>query len=365
MPGADGMSSKFMKNAFVGWTFTAGLYYPPDFDQSKLMPMKHLRPKGPQLMNIRMMFPFTMVCDSCHEYNYTGTKFTAKVEHIKQESYLGLKVYRFYGRCRHCWSEFTFKTDPKNSDYTMESGGKRTYEAWKDADMMEAQLREEKQREAEQDPMKALEQKTIDVQAEMQRLEDLDAIRTVNKRLGARDQTIEEALEFLFQREEKRAALEDRLPEGDQAELEGFREAQEERRRRKLEDEVEGPREEAAGSSAASNCSGGSSGSAAPARGGASGASAAIASAVAERASQTANKATSVGARFSIKRKAPAEDGEDVAAKRQEVASAAAEADATAASTATPVDAAASGAGSSAAAPSHGLGLGAYDSGSE
>ena len=29
--------------------------------------------KGPQMMNIRMMFPFTMVCDSCKEYNYTGT----------------------------------------------------------------------------------------------------------------------------------------------------------------------------------------------------------------------------------------------------------------------------------------------------
>ena len=33
---------------------------------------KALKPKGPQMMNIRMMFPFTMVCDSCKEYNYTG-----------------------------------------------------------------------------------------------------------------------------------------------------------------------------------------------------------------------------------------------------------------------------------------------------
>ena len=132
----------------LGWTFTAGVYYPPDFDASKLMPvkvakteqnadvtfphtstwrldeiygmffgglleninssmmrmmklcLKHwnvvrlqaLKPKGPQMMNIRMMFPFTMVCDSCKEYNYTGTKFTAKTEQIKGESYLGLKV---------------------------------------------------------------------------------------------------------------------------------------------------------------------------------------------------------------------------------------------------------------------------------
>jgi len=363
------MSSKFMKNAFVGWTFTAGLYYPPDFDQSKLMPMKHLKPKGPQLMNIRMMFPFTMVCDSCNEYNYTGTKFTAKVEHIKQESYLGLKVYRFYGRCRHCWSEFTFKTDPKNSDYTMESGGKRTYEAWKDADMMEAQMKEEKQREAENDPMKALEQKSIDVQAEMQRLEDLDAIRTMNKRLGTRDQTIEEALEFLFQREEKQAALEEQLPEGDQAELAGFREALEERRRRSLEDEVEGPREEAAGSSAASTCSGGSSSSgAAAARGAPSGASAAIATAVAERASQTANKATAVGARFSIKRKAGTEAAEEVRAKRSAVSTRedsvpAGQGAAADDSSALAGDTAAAGADDSRApATSQGLGLGTYDS---
>eukprot|EP00913_Durusdinium_trenchii_P009701 g9114.t1 len=90
---ADGtMSAKFMKSAFVGWTFTAGVYYPPDFDASKLMPVKALKPKGPQMMNIRMMFPFTMVCDSCKEYNYTGTKFTAKTEQIKGESYLGLKA---------------------------------------------------------------------------------------------------------------------------------------------------------------------------------------------------------------------------------------------------------------------------------
>merc|ERR1719221_2065433 len=170
-----------------------------------------------------MMFPFTMICDSCGEYNYTGTKFTARVEDIKHEVYLGIKVYRFYGRCRHCWAEFTFKTDPKNSDYTMESGGKRTYEAWKDADMMEAELKAEKEKEAEQDQMKALEQKSVDVQAEMQRLEDLDAIRTMNKRLGARDQTIEEALEFLFKKSEQENAAEKRLPAGDMEELKGFR----------------------------------------------------------------------------------------------------------------------------------------------
>lgn len=303
MPGADGMNSKFMKNAFVGWTFTAGLYYPPDFDSTKLMPLKHLRPKGQKpAMNIRMMFPFTMICDSCNEYNYTGTKFTAKVEDIKNEIYLGLKVYRFYGRCRHCWAEFTFKTDPKNSDYTMESGGKRTYEAWKDADMMEAQLKAEKERDAAEDQMKALEQKSVDVHAEMQRLEDLDAIRTMNKRLGARDQTIEEALEYLFRRDEREALEQLELPPGDLVELQGFRDQQEEKRRRALDEAVNGDADEdtIAGTSPASSSTATAPGSALGVQSSIQGA--AIASAIAERAGkQVAGRA---GARLSVKRKA-------------------------------------------------------------
>eukprot|EP00971_Amphidinium_carterae_P345518 6486522-Amphidinium_carterae.1 len=241
---ADGMSAKFMKNAFVGWTMSAGTYYPPDFDASKLIPVKHLRPKGvnAQMRNIRMMFPFTMICDHCGEYNYTGTKFSAKCEPIKSEAYLGLKVYRFYGHCMHCWSEFTFKTDPKNSDYTMESGGRRTYEAWKDADMAETQLKAEKALAAEQDAMTALEQKAIDVQAEIQRIEDLDAIRQLNKRNG-KSSTIEDALDWLFKQKEveekEEVQARARLSSGELKELREFMQEREEIKRRKLEDALD------------------------------------------------------------------------------------------------------------------------------
>mmetsp|Transcript_57218 Transcript_57218/g.167988 ORF Transcript_57218/g.167988 Transcript_57218/m.167988 type:complete len:344 (-) Transcript_57218:112-1143(-) len=314
MPGADGMSSKFMKNAFVGWTFTAGLYYPPDFDQSKLMPMKMIKPKEKQQsMNIRMMFPFTMICDTCNEYNYTGTKFTSKCEQIKQEEYLGIKVYRFYGRCKHCYAEFTFKTDPKNSDYTMESGGKRTYEAWKDADMVEAQMKQEKERDIEQDQMKALEQKSIDVQAEMQRIEDLDAIRTMNKRLSNRDQTIEETLKMIFEREEQ-AAVDAKAPSAeDNSEVAGFKAAQEERKRQLMDKELEefGEKADEASTAAAasSSSSGGASGSAGSGAGPAvSATDALVAKAVAERQKEQAAKKV-VGAKFSVKRKAPEAEG--------------------------------------------------------
>jgi len=309
------MSAKFMKNAFVGWTFTHGLYYPPDFDQSKLMPLKHLKPKGPQMMNIRMMFPFTMICDECKEYNYTGTKFTSKVEQIKHETYLGIKVYRFYGRCRHCWSEFTFKTDPKNSDYTMESGGKRTYEAWKDADMMENALKEEKERDAANDHMKALEQKSINVQAEMQMLEDLDSIRTMNKRLGQRDKTIEEALHYLFQREEKKVAEEAELPEADLAELSNFRAAQDELRQAGTA-EGEPPSSEAASTAGGASGSTGASGTTGAAAARAAGA--AMAAAAAESAS---SRKPAAGARFSIKRKLPATEADEDRGKKQAAAS--------------------------------------------
>jgi len=332
------MSSKFMKSAFVGWTFTAGVYYPPDFDASKLMPVKALKPKGQQMMNIRMMFPFTMVCDTCKEYNYTGTKFTAKTEMIKGEEYLGLKVYRFYGRCRHCWSEFTFKTDPKNSDYTMESGGKRTYEAWKDADAMETQMKVEKEKEAAQDNMKALEQKAVDVQAEMQRLEDLDAIRSLNKRNGARDDSIQGALDFLFKQNQSEKAEKDKLQGREIDELKGFQEAQEETRRKALDDEVEAANEGSTPSASSS----------APAAKD-SVAGAGILAAVAERASAQAAKAK---ARFTVKVKRKAEDLPEEPAKRQCTESTAS----AGSNTGTTPDA-------SAASPKSGGGLlGAYDS---
>jgi hypothetical protein len=319
------MSAKFMKNAFVGWTFTAGMYYPPDYDPSKLLPLKHLKARGEtkeKLLNIRMMFPFTMICDACGEYNYTGTKFTSKLEQIKSESYLGIKVYRFYGRCTHCWSEFTFKTDPKNSDYTMESGGKRTYEAWKDADMAESELKKQKE-DAEKDQMKALEQKSIDVQAEMQRIEDLDAIRTMNKRSGHRDQSIEDALEYLFKKEAEREAEKDDLVGGETEELADLMQAQEQMRREKLDAEVEGglSAHQSAASSSSSSAPIGSA-PASSSRGATPGQTAsvrdgAIAAAVAERASsQSAGKAA-VGARFTVKRKSQDDAEATDSSKRQ------------------------------------------------
>ena len=50
------------------------------------------------------------------------------------EEYLGITVYRFYFKCPQCSAELVMKTDPKNSDYTVEAGASRNYEPWRDAD---------------------------------------------------------------------------------------------------------------------------------------------------------------------------------------------------------------------------------------
>jgi hypothetical protein len=59
-------------------------------------------------------------CNTCGEYIYRGKKFNSRMETVKGENYLGIRIYRFYQRCPNCASEFTFKTDPEHQDYVAE-----------------------------------------------------------------------------------------------------------------------------------------------------------------------------------------------------------------------------------------------------
>lgn len=144
---------------------------------------------------IRLMAPFSMRCNSCGEYIYAGKKFNGRKETVNGEEYYGIKIFRFYIKCPMCSSEITFKTDPRNADYTAEHGITRNFEPWREgreedanADPL-AHIMEEEGLEGsdEEDPMKALEKRQDEAKREMEIMDALQDIRTRNARFDRVD----------------------------------------------------------------------------------------------------------------------------------------------------------------------------------
>lgn len=128
------------------------------------------------------MTPYAMRCDTCGEYIYKGKKFNARKETVEGETYYSIKIFRFYIKCPRCSAEITFKTDPKNTDYVAEHGAQRNFEPWREERLAGEESKLLKELEEENNPMKALENRTIDSKIEMDVLDALDEIRTRNAR---------------------------------------------------------------------------------------------------------------------------------------------------------------------------------------
>ncbi|KAL9937994.1 hypothetical protein V8E36_003539 [Tilletia maclaganii] len=170
-------------------------YYPVDFDPAKI-PRRKMAADRQQV--VRLMAPYSMRCNTCGEYIYKGKKFNARKETVQNETYYGIRIFRFYIKCTRCSAEITFKTDPKNTDYVAEHGASRNFEPWRDteggsgegaeeadADPLAHLIEEEeggKKRDAELDPMKALEARTLESKREMEVLDALQDIQTRNAR---------------------------------------------------------------------------------------------------------------------------------------------------------------------------------------
>ena len=155
-------------------------YYPSDFDPDKLRTIE--KKNKIKICNVRMMLPMTMKCYTCGTYTYIGTKCNMKVEPVEDEDYLGITLYRFYYRCSNCYSQITFKTDPKNNDYTAEIGASRNHEPWKDIMLAEEEFKNNKKMEMKDDAMKNLEYRTYDSKREMDILEATDKVKELNRR---------------------------------------------------------------------------------------------------------------------------------------------------------------------------------------
>jgi cell division protein FtsN len=81
-----------------------------------------------------------------------------------------------------CSAEITFKTDPKNTDYSAEHGASRNFEPWREEKAVEEEDRLAKLDEEENNPMKVLENRTVDSKREMDILDALHDIRARNAR---------------------------------------------------------------------------------------------------------------------------------------------------------------------------------------
>lgn len=185
-------------------------YYPPDFDPSKIPRCK--LPKNRQY-TVRLMAPFNMRCVTCGEYIYKGKKFNARKEDVEGDTYLGIRIYRFYIKCTRCLQEISFKTDPQNTDYEIEAGATRNFMALKLAEEQARREEQEARDEEANNPMKLLENRTEQSRNEIELLESLEEL----KDLRTRHENIDyEALltqydpsETEQQREERLAKLDD------------------------------------------------------------------------------------------------------------------------------------------------------------
>lgn len=154
-------------------------YYPPDFDPAKLPKLELTKERQ---YVVRLMAPFTMRCLTCGNYVYKGKKFNSRKETSVGEKYLGIQIYRFYIRCPQCLSEISFKTDPKNTDYVIDNGAYRTFQAERIAEMEEERVVQEKEEDEANNPMLALENRTKESRMEMDVLDALEEIRDYNAR---------------------------------------------------------------------------------------------------------------------------------------------------------------------------------------
>uniref|UniRef100_A0AC34RKT4 Splicing factor YJU2 n=1 Tax=Panagrolaimus sp. JU765 TaxID=591449 RepID=A0AC34RKT4_9BILA len=184
-------------------------YYPPDFDASKLPRAKGKRNR--QFVQ-RVMVPYNMQCNTCHEYIYKGKKFNMRRETAEGENYLGLKIFRFYFRCPNCIADISFKTDLENCDYSQEHGATRLFDPFK---YYQDKAREQDaQEEAEKnDPMKMLEKRTQMSRQEMKAMGELEEIQELNRRnerIDARDYVLDDKQKaFLIAEMEKQQKEED------------------------------------------------------------------------------------------------------------------------------------------------------------
>ncbi|KAG7573313.1 CWC16 protein [Arabidopsis suecica] len=174
-------------------------YYPPNFDPRKIPRIR--KPKNQQ-KKFRSMVPLRIRCNTCGNYMSAGTKINCREEKVIGETYLGIKIHRFYFKCSKCCSELILKTDSKNSTYVVESGATATRVC--------DQNEEEKQAEESGDVMSSLEKRTLVSKREIEVMAALDEMKSMkSRRVSVSVDSMLEALSRRHKEEEQVANEED------------------------------------------------------------------------------------------------------------------------------------------------------------
>lgn len=164
-------------------------YYPPEFDPT-IIP-KRKRNNASQC-KVNMMIDFKLKCTTCGVYMNPGTKFNSRKETVQNDDYLGIKIFRFYIRCKNCHAEMTFRTDPKNSTYITEKNCAKILMPW---DYKSAQVAQLDEQNLSKDAIQVLEEKTASSKKEMEDLDSLQELKEI--RMGNRTVSNDELFSVL------------------------------------------------------------------------------------------------------------------------------------------------------------------------
>lgn len=112
-----------------------GRYRPPTADP-RTTPFNATHPLGARarrlqshgILVVRFELPFNIFCLSCSTHLSQGLRFNAEKQQFGE--YLSTKIWMFAVKCPSCSGRIEIRTDPKNAQYVVESGGKKQQQDW-------------------------------------------------------------------------------------------------------------------------------------------------------------------------------------------------------------------------------------------
>jgi coiled-coil domain-containing protein 130 len=179
-------------------------YYPPDYDCKKTLNQlagthalgKRARKSDQGILISRFELPFSIYCETCRKRLAQGVRYNAEKKKIG--NYYTTPIWSFRMKCHLCVGWFEIHTDPKNTDYKIVSGARRTAES--ENERLE---RAEAAKPEIDDPIARLERDTVAKTARDQRNIHLAGIYDANARQWDDVYTQSQKLRHTFRHEKK------------------------------------------------------------------------------------------------------------------------------------------------------------------